>query len=207
MRRRHFLGSTVVAIVAGCTNETAGESAGNSPTPTSFPHGNDEPTVQSTPTAAAPGTVLERGEWHTDGRIALAAGDVSFIPELVDNFDQYGNHVSPPEGKLAAITMIAKNVSQETRSVVLGRSVGAWVDGDPLERAGGFDHPDYPNGFDVDWSEWADKHNHLTGFDELESGQKQRYKYLCIVPTESAVDDVYPALNPYHGPEWSVRWE
>jgi hypothetical protein len=217
MDRRRFL--VAFAALAGCSR-SGGPQAGtegddSEATQTAQQGASDgraqSPTVRSTPTRAplTAETTLSLGRWHDGDRWGVVVDDVEARSSFVDTFaySTPDGEVELPDGERLFVAFLRiRNIQQRPASPLIRRF--AFVhEGDVLDVGDTFEHPEYPDGVDLDWTRLADempRYSTVSG-EQIDSGETVE-RWVGTIGPDADVDDVAVTFGSEPETEPAALW-
>ena len=191
MDRRGFL---VAAFgLAGCSRSSRSTDGAEGDDP---PDAASPPTVRPTPTSepVSAETELSVGDWFSGDRWGVRVDEVEARDSFVDSFafsTPSGEVEVPDDRRLLVAWLRLRNVRQQPAEPMF-RRFGFVHDGDLEVARDGYEHPDYPDGLDLDWTGLAEetpRYSTVSG-ERVDSGETVDRWVGALVPASFDVNEV-----------------
>lgn len=209
MRRRGFLVSAGLALVAGCLGGDGGEE-----TTTTTTTETTTATTTTTTTATTTTTVsdvesrLEIGDWYSTENHSVVVDRVRTTRTLNDVVNR--RTVSMPEGETLVIVDIRmKNISDDPQLALPGHEFGVVAGDRVFEAVDAFLHSGVGEEFELGWLAYANERKRLPldgGEFTLEPGGFRTLWFGAPVPTGLLEERRGAAFDDRGGPTFEVWW-
>lgn len=149
-----------------------------------------EPTVQ--PTTTVNTRVLESGsfgEWLSTDKWGLTFSDFTLydFDSFYDTWQKDKRVEMHRDVKMVKLLGTIKNISPEKKAVVFG-DLGVIHKGEIYPVQGSFEHPEYDDRVDLDWTRWSENHSRtrfsmlIHGGNQIQPGEKRKFYSVAMIP-------------------------